>query len=455
MNSGLSNKMNKNRIIGVLLLIIICGAGFFLFKNFAKAEGEILQSKMDFAPSTTSADIKLKNFDPNSLDKNGWISIGFSEKEANTILNWKDVLGGNFSNKEQLKKCYAISDEKYSQIESYILLPENKTKNYQNNKYPQYSPQAYTPKNQVKVSKKFNPDLYSANDWQNLGFSERQAESIVKYKNYLGGSFISKEKLKECYMISPENYAKLEPYLLLPETSATSSAYNSNSKTKNSTKQTINYSAFNPNELGVEGWMNLGFSEKQAMVIVNYRDKNLRGSFKNLEEIKKCFVISEEKFEEIKPYIILKEVVADSNTPKSETVRSEKSNINFANIDLNEISADQLQDFGFDKRAANGFVSFRKNLGGFVDKNQIYETYGIDRELAEKLVNIAPLNSNKVPKYTLSNAPESWLKTHPYFKYSADKIIYYRISNPDDKKIWKFLQSKPEYEAKMRMYLNN
>lgn len=447
--------MNKNSIIGILVLIILCGAGFFLFKDYAKGEKETLETKMDFVSATTPAEIQLKNFDPNTLDKNGWISLGFSEKEANTILNWKDVLGGNFSNKEQLKKCYAISDEKYSQIESYILLPESKANTYQNNKYPQYSPQAYTPKNQIKVSKKFNPDLYSAKDWQNLGFSEKQAESIVKYKNYLGGSFISKQKLKECYMISSENYAKLEPFLLLPETSSISPSTNFNSKTETSTKSTKNYSSFNPNELGVEGWMNLGFSEKQAMVIVNYRDKNLRGSFKNLEEIKKCFVISEEKFEEIKPYIVLKEVVADSNSTISETARSEKSNLNFASLDLNEISADQLQDFGFDKRSANGFVSFRKNLGGFVDKNQIYETYGIDRELAEKLVKIAPLNATKVPKYTLSNAPESWLKTHPYFKYSADKIIYYRISNPDDKKIWKFLQSKPEYEAKMRMYLIN
>ena len=47
------------------------------------------------------------------------------------------------------------------------------------------------------VSRKFNPDLYSESDWQNMGFSEKQAAAIVKYKNYLGGSFVSKEKFKE------------------------------------------------------------------------------------------------------------------------------------------------------------------------------------------------------------------------------------------------------------------
>ena len=66
---------------------------------------------------------------------------------------------------------------------------------------------------------------------------------------------------------------------------------------------------------------------------------------------------------------------------------------------------------------------------------------------------IAKLDNSKVAKYTLVDAPEDWLKTHPYFKYSADKIIYYRISYPDEKKIWKFIKVKPEYEARMKLYL--
>ncbi|WP_435523530.1 hypothetical protein [Chryseobacterium indoltheticum] len=86
-------------------------------------------------------------------------------------------------------------------------------------------------------------------------------------------------------------------------------------------------------------------------------------------------------------------------------------------------------------------------------KEQILETYNIDKELVQKLLSITPLDNSKVARYTLVDAPEEWLKNHPYFKYSADKIIYYRISNPDDKKIWKLLKTKPEYEARMRLYI--
>lgn len=449
MKNGLAQSVSKNSIIGLLLLIILCFGGFFLYKSNQKSNDEIVSNKAEFSKPEADKEIILEEFNPNELSKDGWIALGFTEHEASTILNWKDVLGDNFSNKSQLKKCYAISKEKFEQLNPYILLPEKKENNFQQEHFQN----SFTPKNQIKIAGKFNPDNYSANDWQKMGFSERQAESIVKYKNYLGGSFISKEKFKECFIISSENYQKLAPYLILPDSAPANSVNTYASKSENSTKIQQKYAPFDPNTLDFDGWKNLGFSDKQANVIINYRVKNLRGSFKNLEDIKKCFVISEAKFEEIKPFIVLNEQVIDANSPTSVSSKTEKSITNFANIDLNEISADQLMDFGFDKRAANSFIGFRKSLGGFVNKNQIYETYAIDRELAEKLEKTGTLDTKNVQKYTLVNAPESWLKTHPYFKYSADKIIFYRISEPDDKKIWKFLKTKPEYEAKMRMYL--
>src|SRR5690606_32844172 len=89
-------------------------------------------------------------------------------------------------------------------------------------------------------------------------------------------------------------------------------------KSPNFEKPKIQYANFDPNTTDFEGWKKLGFSEKQAMVIINYRDKNLRGSFKTLEEIEKCFVISPEKFSEMKPFIILNpENFKASNSPKN------------------------------------------------------------------------------------------------------------------------------------------
>jgi hypothetical protein len=46
----------------------------------------------------------------------------FTEKQTATILNYKKVVGGRFVSKEQLKKCFAISEEKFSELNHYILL---------------------------------------------------------------------------------------------------------------------------------------------------------------------------------------------------------------------------------------------------------------------------------------------------------------------------------------------
>lgn len=387
----------------------------------------------------------LYEFDPNDLDENQWQKLGFSEKQTATILKYKKIVGGKFLSKEQLKKCYAISEEKYSQLNSFILLPEtNLDAKSGNSGFKTYE------KKSLNISRKFNPDQLSQNDWENMGFSEKQAAAILKYKNYLGGSFVSKEKFKECFIINEENYAKLEPYLILPV--KTPANFNTYAEKSNSSKTKTLQTSFDPNTLDVQGWMALGFSEKQANVIVNYRDRNLKGSFKTLEDIKNCFVISAEKFEELKPFIRLNaSTMAKNSEEKKPELKQEKTE--FSKTDMNSITFKQLLEFGLDEKSAGSMIGFRKKLGGFMTKEQIMETYNIDKELVQKLLSIAPLNNSKVERYTLVDAPEEWLKNHPYFKYSADKIIYYRISNPDDKKIWKLLKTKPEYEARMRLYV--
>lgn len=378
----------------------------------------------------------LSAFDPNTLNHEQWQKLGFSEKQVSTIFKYKDIVGGKFVSKEQLKKCYAISEEKFAILAPFILLPEN-TGNNPARAFKNFE------KRSISVTGKFNPDLYSEQDWVKMGFSEKQAEAILKYKKYLGGSFVSKEKFKECFIISSEHYSKLEPYLLLP---VNTPAEFRNSIRNTSFKEKIRYTYFDPNLLDTEGWKALGFSEKQAITIVNYRDRNLKGSFKSPEDLQKCFVISTEKFQELKPYIKI-----NPAADRKQELKQEKTD--FSKTDLNTITFRQLLEFGLDEKSAGSIIGFRKKLGGFVNKQQIMDTYNIDKELVQKLISIAPLDASGVPKYSLAEAPEEWLKNHPYFKYSADKIIYYRISNPDDRKIWKFLKLKPEYETRMRWYV--
>ncbi|MGE8528666.1 hypothetical protein [Chryseobacterium rhizosphaerae] len=408
----------------VLLLTIL-----FAYQKYTSREKKSFPEVKFMMES--SAPVSLSDFDPNTLSKEQWQQLGFTEKQVSTILKYKDIVGGQFVSKDQLEKCYAISEEKFSELKSFILLPEtNEKSNPQNsNRFG---------KKAMVISGKLNPDKLSANDWVQIGFSEKQAEAILKYKNYLGGSFISKEKFKECFIISAENYTQLDPYLLLP---AKTPENLKNLHRNTVLKSKISYHPFDPNTLDAEGWMAMGFSEKQANVIVNYRKRNLEEGFKTAEDLQKCFVISAEKFQELKPYIQIKERI------------KQQEQTDFTKTNLNAITFKQLLEFGLDERSAGSIIGFRKKLGGFMNKQQILDTYNIDKELVQKLVSLCPLDVSAVPKYSLAEAPEDWLKNHPYFKYSADKIIFYRITYPDDKKIWKFLKLKPEYEERMKLYV--
>lgn len=426
------NYYQQLAFMGMLLLIL------FGYQKYGSKQ------KVDFAdvhfiindPET----LQLEEFDPNDLDEKQWQNLGFTEKQTATILRYKKIVGGKFLSKEQFKKCFAISAEKYSDLESFILLPESNS-DAKNIRFSNFE------KKSITVSQRFNPDLYAVNDWVRLGFSERQAEAIVKYKKYLGGSFVSKEKFKECFIISEENYRKLSDYIILPEkTPAGFNRYPSNAFF-NPAK--IQHRPFDPNLLNADGWKSLGFSDKQAQTIVNYRDRNLKGRFKNLEDIQKCFVISTQKFEELKPFIRLNPASIEDQHNNSK--QQEKTD--FSKVDLNTITFRQLLEFGFDEKAAGSMIGFRKKLGGFMNKEQTLTTYNIDIPLMQKLLSTAQLNTSNVARYTIYEAPEEWLRNHPYFKYSADKIIFYRLSEKDEKKLWKLLKIKPEYEAKMKLYL--
>lgn len=255
------------------------------------------QSKSNFVDYTFSkTKVVYKNFNPNDLPQQGWEKLGFSPKQAETIMKYKQIIGGKFTSKEQIRKCFVIDDEKYAEMKAYILLPEKskedeKLSSKQIGKNIQYI--------------KFNPNNYSEKDWQKLGFSSKQAISILKYKTILGGQFKTKEQIKKCYIISDEKYQEMEPYIDLP----TNVEYKAElpkveSKIVENKVEKIELTEkFNPNNLNHEDWIKLGFTEQQVNTILKFK-RSLGGKFKDAKTLKKCYAISEEKFNEIEPYLI-------------------------------------------------------------------------------------------------------------------------------------------------------
>lgn len=62
----------------------------------------------------------------------------------------------------------------------------------------------------------FNPNTLTEEEGRNIGLTDRQIRNIINYRDK-GGKFYSKQDLAKLYTISEEDFAQLEPFIVLPE----------------------------------------------------------------------------------------------------------------------------------------------------------------------------------------------------------------------------------------------
>ena len=163
---------------------------------------------------------------------------------------------------------------------------------------------------------------------------------------------------------------------------------------------------FNPNTVGVEDLMRLGFSEKQALAIDKYRSKG--GRFRRPADFAKSFVVSDSVFERLRPFI---------DIPK---------------LDINKADSAAFDELpGIGPYFAAKMVSYRGMLGGYSYKEQLMDIYHFDREKYDGLSDLI-VCSPPPQAFRLWSLPEDSLKMHPYIKswQTARSIVLFRNSMP-------------------------
>lgn len=68
----------------------------------------------------------------------------------------------------------------------------------------------------------FNPNTMTEEEGQRLGLTDRQIRNILNYRDK-GGKFYTKKDLGKLYTISEDDFAQLEPFIVLPEISRNTS----------------------------------------------------------------------------------------------------------------------------------------------------------------------------------------------------------------------------------------
>ena len=173
--------------------------------------------------------------------------------------------------------------------------------------------------------------------------------------------------------------------------------------------------SFNPNNLSVAQWEQLGLSERQSKIIKRYEASG--GRFYKKEDVKKMYGLADSDYKKLEPYIVIpKEVYISKKAQPGEI------------IEINSADSVRLTKVrgvgpGFAKR----IYRYKERLGGFYSKTQLKDVYGID---SVKFAEIEPgvsVDPTLVRKININNISFNQLRLFPYLNYKqGNAIIEYR-----------------------------
>ncbi|MBR5027803.1 MAG: helix-hairpin-helix domain-containing protein [Bacteroidales bacterium] len=201
--------------------------------------------------------------------------------------------------------------------------------------------------------------------------------------------------------------------------------YFDNNNRNRSFGRKINPFTFDPNTLSAEGWIKLGYSQKQAQAAEKYRQRG--GVFRKKDDLKKLFFVDEDDFQILEPYIVIEKIPERERSYEHSTANTRRP-AETKKIELNTADTSDLKELrGIGSGYAKRIVKYRERLGGFCKPEQLLEVYGFTPELYEKVAPNITIDGDELRKINLNTATIDQLKRHPYLDYyQAKAIVNYR-----------------------------
>lgn len=283
---------------------------------------------VDTAQDTLPQGVELRSFDPNEDDLLTMTAAGVDRRVAVGIIRWREA-GKVYRIKEDVALCYGVTDSMYAVLEPYIHIGDQyRIKPKRDTLYSQ------KPTHKDISYARFRIDTASAVYLTTLGFSARQASLIVRYGEIIGG-YRSIDEFRECYAVSDEMAAALEPYIIFPAPDTLSVAANA-----------AEPRIVDINTADSAALVSLsGIGAMSAVHILRYRE--LCGGFYSVEQLRELDVVSDENFLRFSP-----RVWCDSTK--------------IVKIDINRASAEQLAKHPYiSNRMLRRIVNHRELGGGW------------------------------------------------------------------------------------------
>lgn len=302
--------------------------------------------------------VAFREFDPNTADYRTLVAAGLPRDIAVGIIRWREA-GKVYRVKEDLALCYNMTDSLYFLLEPYIIIG----KEYQFQPKEFESETIEAARVTIEVSP-FSLDTVGTSYLQGIGFTRRQAELVIKYRDMIGG-YRSIEEFEECYAVDSAMAARLRPYLIFPPRDTL----------KRYDKERVEF----PIDLNSADSVMLcrvaGIGAKSASHILFYRE--LLGGYHSVSQILELKVVTEENFQRILPQIYC------------DSAKIKKININFARPKELEVHP------YISNRMLRQIINNRELKGGWSNLEEMIED---DIFSAEEAARIAPYLDFSIPQ---------------------------------------------------------
>ena len=256
------------------------------------------------------------------------------------------------------------------------------------------------------IFKDRDPNNWDSIDWESIGLSKNQVQTLLNYKDAIGG-FKKKKDLYKCYVLNEFHKNKLDEIILFK-------SVNKKKINKKNYFFEIHKSA-SPNYT-LNGQYDTLYYLKDS-IISYYLSFNLS----NINQFKQSSIYNEQK---------IKKIALSKNQMKF--IVKQKGNKNFkkplGKIKMNVADTTTWMTIsGIGPKRARTIINYRNQLGGFVNKSQLLEVFGISQELFDKINPLLEIDSNNIAKININNDSKDTIKKHPYFNWNlANAVVNYR-----------------------------
>jgi len=275
----------------------------------------------------------------------------------------------------------------------------------------------------------FDPNIISKGKLIDLGIAPSVATTFINFRNK-GFKFYKKEDIKRVYGLKEADYKRLAPYIKIAQQKPVSFSKISNKPKQQLAKKSLTPFKFNPNKATKTTLLSLGLSNKVVQTILNYRNSGAK--FRHKEDFKKIYVLSEEDYLTLAPFVEIPEEInaITTKTVIPKNIPSSFSEVSAIKIDINRSSVEDWKQLkGIGEITAKRIVNYRDKLGGFTSIDQLKTTYNIADSVIDKVAHqlITSPILKKIPINTISAEA---LLLHPYIKKKqAYLIINYRTNH--------------------------